>query len=276
MATGQAPRNPIPAMRTYPPVEHPVVVIGPQYLAQYPVELAVNRDFNVSGINGTLIFQVKSKLLSPRRRFLKDAAGNTLVNLRHKIRTMHDRCEAFRGESKEENDLLFTAKKSKLFQFKTELDVFLGNNKGEVPDFKVKEGYSKSSCSILFGDFNTMLAQVHGRHTLAMMPNVDYAFIVALAVVILEWINAYDYGDAAINGFIDGFHYQKFASYQRHYRRHTSVSNLRTQLQTEFFPSVIPPVYTDGHIRSVFTDEMTDGIFKIKKKTVRWREGFCG
>jgi hypothetical protein len=109
-----------------------------------------------------------------------------------------------------------------------------------------------------------------------MMPNVDYAFIVALAVVILEWINAYDYGDAAINGFIDGFHYQKFASYQRLYRRHTFVSNLRTQLQTEFFPSVIPPVYTDGHIRSVFTDEMTDGIFKIKKKAVRWREGFCG
>jgi hypothetical protein len=73
---------------------------------------------------------------------------------------MHDRCEAFRGESKEENDLLFTAKKSKLFQFKTELDVFLGNNKGEVPDFKVKEGYSKSSCSILLGDSNTTLAQV--------------------------------------------------------------------------------------------------------------------
>jgi uncharacterized protein YxjI len=72
-------------MRTYPPVEHPVVVTGPQYLAQYPVDLAVNRDFNVSDINGTLIFQVKSKLLSPRRRFLKDAAGNTLVNLRHKV-----------------------------------------------------------------------------------------------------------------------------------------------------------------------------------------------
>jgi hypothetical protein len=36
----------------------------------------------------------------------------------------------------------------------------LGNNKGEVPDFKVKEGYSKSSCSILLGDSNTTLAQV--------------------------------------------------------------------------------------------------------------------
>jgi hypothetical protein len=87
MATRQAPFNPVPAMRTYPPAEHPVVVIGPvQYLAQYPVELDVNSDFKVSDINGTLIFQVKSKLLSPHdRRFLKDAAGNTLVNLRQKV-----------------------------------------------------------------------------------------------------------------------------------------------------------------------------------------------
>jgi hypothetical protein len=73
---------------------------------------------------------------------------------------MHRRWEAFRGESKEEKDLLFTAKKSKLFQFKTELDIFLANNKGEVPDFKVKGGYGESSCSILLGDSNAMLAQV--------------------------------------------------------------------------------------------------------------------
>ncbi|KAL9374484.1 hypothetical protein Peur_034104 [Populus x canadensis] len=177
MATGQAPRNPIPAMRTYPPVEHPVVVVGPQYLAQYPVELAVN-DFKVSDIKGTLIFKVKFKLSSINRLFLKDAAGNTLVNLRKKTMTMHGRWEAFRGESKEENDLLFTAKESK-----TGVDVFLGNNKGEVPDFKV-----------------------HGRDTLAIMPNVDYAFIVALLVVILKGINPDDHREGAalkgINGVI--------------------------------------------------------------------------
>ncbi|KAG6744345.1 hypothetical protein POTOM_053065 [Populus tomentosa] len=205
MATGQAPGNPIPAMRTYPPVEHPVVVIGPQYLAQYPVELAVN-DFKVSDINGTLVFQVQIKLLSINRLFLKDAAGNTLVNLRKKIMTMHQRWEAFRGESNEENDLLFTAKKSKQSQSKTEVDVFLGNNKGEVPDFKVKEGYSKSSRSILLRDSNTMIAQVHGGHTLAIMPNVDYAFIVALMVVILEGIKVDDHREGAalkgINGVI--------------------------------------------------------------------------
>jgi hypothetical protein len=94
MATGQAPGNPVPAIRTYPPVEHPVVVIGPQYLAQYPVELAIStklwtlgeNNFKVSDINGTLIFEVMSKLLSLHdRRFLKDAAGNTLVNLSQKV-----------------------------------------------------------------------------------------------------------------------------------------------------------------------------------------------
>ncbi|XP_011014749.1 PREDICTED: protein LURP-one-related 15-like, partial [Populus euphratica] len=74
-------------------------------------------------------------------------------------------------------------------------------NQGEVPDFKVKGGYGESSCSILLGDSNTMLAQMHRRHTIAstimetdsfgvtVYPNVDYAFIVAL-VVILDEINA--------------------------------------------------------------------------------------
>ena len=41
---------------------------------------------------------------------------------------------------------------------------------------------------------------MHGRNTLAIMPNVDYAFIVALVVVILNGNNADDHGDAAING----------------------------------------------------------------------------
>jgi hypothetical protein len=41
---------------------------------------------------------------------------------------------------------------------------------------------------------------------------------------------------------------------------------LRSPLPTEFFPSVIPLVYTDGHIRSVFADGITDEIFRIKKK----------
>jgi len=51
---------------------------------------------------------------------------------------------------------------------------------------------------------------VHGRHTLAIMPNVDYAFIVALVVVILNGDNADGHGDAAttslnvLNGVVEG------------------------------------------------------------------------
>ncbi|KAJ6365747.1 hypothetical protein OIU76_030507 [Salix suchowensis] len=178
MATGKAPSNPVPAMRTYQPVEHPVVVIGPQYLAQYYVELAVSaNDFKVADINGTLIFQGKSKHLSLHdRRFIKDAAGNTLVNLRKKIMTMHGSWEAFRGESKEEKDMLFTIKKSK---FKTELDVFLANNKGEVPDFKVKGGYSECSYSVLLGDTNTVLAQVSLTLSFIFEPEVNDYYLIA-------------------------------------------------------------------------------------------------
>ncbi|KAJ6395267.1 hypothetical protein OIU77_020516 [Salix suchowensis] len=163
MATGQASSNPVPAMRTHPPVEHAVVVVGPQYLAQYPVELAVStklltlgeNDFKVADINGTVIFHVKSKLLTLHdRRFMKDAS-----------------------------------------------DIFLPNSKGGGPDFKVKGGYGENSCSILLGNSNTMLAQMHRKHSLkskvletdnfgvTVYPNVDYAFIIAL-VVILDEINA--------------------------------------------------------------------------------------
>ncbi|KAJ9179629.1 hypothetical protein P3X46_007979 [Hevea brasiliensis] len=210
MDSVQSNPNPIPAMTSYQPLERPLVVIGPQFLAQYPVDITVasklltlgENNFTVTDVNGTLIFQVKSKLLSIHdRRFLQDAAGNTLVTLRQKIMTAHRRWEVFRGESTDAKDLLFSAKKSSILQFKTELDVFLGSNTSEdVPDFKVKGTWKERSCTIYLGLSNTIVAQMHRRHTLktalleadnfavTVYPNVDYAFIVAL-VVVLDEIN---------------------------------------------------------------------------------------
>ena len=43
-------------------------------------------------------------------------------------------------------------------------------------------------------------------------------------------------------------HYQKFAKYQRIYRRTISVGNLRSQLPTDTFPSIIQLVTTDGKV----------------------------
>jgi len=45
---------------------------------------------------------------------------------------------------------------------------------------------------------------------------------------------------------LDNFHYQKFAKYQRIYRRNICVSNLRSKLSTDTFPFVIQSVTTDG------------------------------
>lgn len=74
---------------------------------------------------------------------------------------MHRRWEVFRGASTEEKDLLFTAKKSSMIQFKTELDIFLAANTAQsVPDFKVKGSWMERSCTIYLGDSNTIIAQV--------------------------------------------------------------------------------------------------------------------
>jgi len=78
---------------------------------------------------------------------------------------MHDRWEAFRGESTNSKDLIFTLRKSSLLQLKTKLDVFLaGNTKEDVCDFKVKGSWLERSCIIYAGDTNNIVAQVITKH----------------------------------------------------------------------------------------------------------------
>ena len=48
-------------------------------------------------------------------------------------------------------------------------------------------------------------------------------------------------------------------------------------LPTDFTPSVILLVDTDGQNPSVYTNEITNGMLRIlKKRAVRWRGGYCG
>ncbi|CAN0926776.1 Protein LURP-one-related 15 [Linum grandiflorum] len=207
-ATGQPSNNPIPAMTVYLPLEQPVVVVSPYFLAQYPVDLTVatklmtlgENDFTVNDVNGTVIFRVKSKVMSLHdRRKLMDASNNVLVSMSQKLMSAHRRWQAFRGDS---NELLFTVRKSSVMQLRTELGVFLaGNTKEEVPDFRVKGSFHQSSCVVYLGNTNKIIAQMYRGHSMATMlfeadnfrvtiyPNVDYAFIVSL-VVILDEINA--------------------------------------------------------------------------------------
>ncbi|KAK1284348.1 Protein LURP-one-related 10 [Acorus calamus] len=98
----------------------------------------------------------------------------------------------YRGESTNSSDLLFTAKECSLIQvWKTQLKVFLASNTSEnVYDFKVKGRSFERSWTICVGESNTIIAQMNGRDKLevTVYPNVDYAFVIAL-VVILDEIN---------------------------------------------------------------------------------------
>lgn len=191
-----------------PPTGNPIAVVGPQFCAPYPVDLIMAKklmtiaegSFAVTDVNGNVMFKVKGSVFSLHdSRLLLDASGNPIVSLRQKILTAHRRWEVYRGDSSNSKDLLFSAKKSSMLQLKTELEVFLAaNTKEDVPDFKVKGSWFERSCTIYLGNSSTIIAQMHKKHSVQSLvlgkdtfavtvyPHVDYAFIVALVVILYE------------------------------------------------------------------------------------------
>ncbi|KAK4582255.1 hypothetical protein RGQ29_025434 [Quercus rubra] len=193
------------------PQANPLWVISPHYCAPYPVDLGIVRkvltlsdgNFVVTDTNGNIIFKVKGVLLTlvHQRRIIVDAAGNPIVTIRDKVMSAHSRWQAFRGESTDSKDLLFSAKTHSVLYLKTKLDVYLAHNTTEkVCDFKVEGTWLERSCVIYAGDSSTVIAKMHKKHTaqsifigkdnfmVTVYPNIDYAFIVAL-IVILDEIN---------------------------------------------------------------------------------------
>jgi LURP-one-related len=82
--------------------------------------------------------------------------------------SMHHRWKVFRGDSDNDGDLLFTVKKSQMFQQKTELVVFLAGNMAEQScDFKVKASWLERSCTFFLGDGTTIIAHVRTIYTIS-------------------------------------------------------------------------------------------------------------
>jgi len=86
------PYQPQPSASTpMPPL--PTTIIGPQYCAPYPVELAVVKkvmtiadNLTVTDVNGNIVFKVKGSVFTIRdHRVLVDAAGNPIITLRRKV-----------------------------------------------------------------------------------------------------------------------------------------------------------------------------------------------
>ncbi|KAK2973897.1 hypothetical protein RJ640_025606 [Escallonia rubra] len=155
----------------------------------------------VTDANDNVVLRVREKTFS-KRRLLMDAAGNTIISFRPKSWTRHRRWEVFRGDSKDPADLLFSAKLSSLLQLKNKLNVYLANNTTEdLCDFKVEGSWSGGKCTIYAGESSTIIAQMHKKHSaksvllgkdkfmVTVNPNVDYAFVVAL-IVLLDYISS--------------------------------------------------------------------------------------
>ncbi|KAL7136154.1 hypothetical protein ABFS83_10G010700 [Erythranthe nasuta] len=195
---------------SYPAAPIPVAVVSPHFCVGYPVDLTIVRKlmtlsegtFGVTDVNGNIMFRIKGKLLSIHdRRVLLDAAGTPIITFQQKLLSAHQRWQVFRGESTNAKDMLFSVRKSSLLQMKTKLDVFMAaNTKEDVCDFKIEGSWFERSCVIYAGNSNNIIAQMHRKHSaqsillgkdtfgVTVYPNVDYAFVVCL-IVILEEIN---------------------------------------------------------------------------------------
>ncbi|KAI4365543.1 hypothetical protein MLD38_021520 [Melastoma candidum] len=227
-------------MAKYPPSQ--VAVVAPRYCAPCAVDMSVVRkvmtmsrgSFDVADLSGNILFKVRGSVLSLRdRRVLFDAAGNPLLTLQRKLVSMHRRWKAYRAESCDPRDLLFSVKRSSLVQLMgMRLHVYLANNTGEeCCDFRVEGSWSRNNCVIYAGYSNSVVTkvgdllyrrtcallisylglilppkmQMHEKHSVqsfllgkdrfmvTVYPGVDAAFIVAI-IIILDSMDKEDGG----------------------------------------------------------------------------------
>lgn len=181
-----------------------VAVISHQYCAPYPVQLTIQRkpisfsggDFKVLDSLGNLLLTVQGRAFSLRdKRILRDQAGNALLTMKRKLLSLHQMWEAYRGEETTQENLLFTARTSKVFQLRTSLNICLPGSNSQT-DFKVKGSFFERSCTIYQG--TNVIAEMRSRYTISkvllernkfaitLYPGVDYAFIVSLVLILHE------------------------------------------------------------------------------------------
>ncbi|KAJ0028836.1 hypothetical protein Pint_34995 [Pistacia integerrima] len=157
---------------TSPPIANPFSIISPQFCAHpCPVELAIDK---------------KLKTITDGKFVVQD------MNLMKDGKFSGDIVEGSRN-------LIFSVKRSSMLQSitKPKLNVFLANNtEDNVCDFKVRGNWLERSSVIYAGDSSTVVAQLHMKQIaqnllngkqifmVTVNPNVDYAFIVSLIMIL--------------------------------------------------------------------------------------------
>ncbi|KAK7374029.1 hypothetical protein VNO80_07452 [Phaseolus coccineus] len=172
---------------------NPVSVINPFYCFPHPVTLQINTEKGATynGNDDRLFYTDDTFFTLHNRRVLYADAENPIVTLYNKMVSLHGRCEVFRGKSTNPSELLFsvmeTKKSSKIPPGITKLNVFLAKNPDEKKsDFRVIIFGSKRSCTVYAGESPNIVAKMenNGGFYVKVNPNVDYAFVVALLMIV--------------------------------------------------------------------------------------------
>ncbi|XP_027927116.1 protein LURP-one-related 15-like [Vigna unguiculata] len=167
-----------------------VLVINPSYCVPHSITLQINTEKRVaySETDDRLFYIEDTFFTLHDRRVLYDNAKNPIVTFYKKS---SEECKVFKGESSDSSKFLFRVKKMKKSSTIpcgiTKLNVFLAKNRDEEKsDFRVIIYGSKRSCSVYVGESPTIVTQVenNGGFKVSVNPNVDYAFIVSLLMIV--------------------------------------------------------------------------------------------
>ncbi|KAH7667517.1 LURP-one-related protein [Dioscorea alata] len=183
------------------------IIVGEEYCKPEPMELAFSttingvkyKEFVITDLDGKALFLLSSDIAIKKKWFILDAAtGLPLLSIIKKKWSLHKGWQAFRGESKDENNCLFTVKKSSNLMIHTEWDVFLAPNTEEVEwDFKITGEYNKRSIQVVHKRDPTAAIAKMSQHDkvvkvrlandafrVTISSNIDFAFIASLISIL--------------------------------------------------------------------------------------------
>ncbi|GKU92210.1 hypothetical protein SLE2022_072440 [Rubroshorea leprosula] len=186
--------------------DDPVIsVVGDGFCLPYAAELVVkkkiqafsNAHYDVYDTTGNILLKVDGGVWNlQKKRVMRDPADFPVLTMREKAFTWRHRWLIHQGEGSDRKNLLCTVRLSQALQIKRQLDVFLAGNQTKDCDFHVTGSLSSLSFKVYRG--KTIIAEVihsftwesfcKGKEsfTVRLQPEVDYAFIVALIVIIQE------------------------------------------------------------------------------------------
>ncbi|XVF84078.1 hypothetical protein PTKIN_Ptkin16aG0546000 [Pterospermum kingtungense] len=182
-----------------------IKVVGDRFCVPYTMELLVKRKiqsfsnahYDVFDTTGNVLLQVDGGVWNlHKKRVMKDPSGLPVVTLREKGLSWKQQWLIHQGESSERNHFLCGVQRSSALQLKNNLDVYLASNCKEADrDFRVTGSFTSLSFKVRRG--NSIIAEVSHNFTwgsckgkdnfkVKVYPEVDYAFIVALIVIMHE------------------------------------------------------------------------------------------